>query len=64
MKAFDVPTMVEANRQLAAVLDERGTPYPLHLGVTEAGPPPAGRRQGPGGSAPQRSGGRGVPIRV
>jgi len=42
MKAFDVPTMVEANRQLARVLDERGTPYPLHLGVTEAGTPRAG----------------------
>jgi (E)-4-hydroxy-3-methylbut-2-enyl-diphosphate synthase len=42
MKAFDVPTMVEANRQLAGVLDKRGTPYPLHLGVTEAGTPRAG----------------------
>jgi len=42
MKAFDVPTMVEANRRLARVLDERGTPYPLHLGVTEAGTPRAG----------------------
>jgi len=42
MKAFDVPSMVEANRRLAKVLDERGTPYPLHLGVTEAGTPRAG----------------------
>jgi (E)-4-hydroxy-3-methylbut-2-enyl-diphosphate synthase len=42
VKAFDVPSMVEANRQLAQVLDERGTPYPLHLGVTEAGTPRAG----------------------
>jgi len=42
MKAFDVPTMVEANRRLARELDERGTPYPLHLGVTEAGTPRAG----------------------
>ena len=42
MKAFDVPTMVEANRRLAKQLDERGTPYPLHLGVTEAGTPRAG----------------------
>ena len=42
MKAFDVPTMVEANRELARILDERGTPYPLHLGVTEAGTPRAG----------------------
>lgn len=42
LKAFDVPTMVEANRRLARLLDERGTPYPLHLGVTEAGTPRAG----------------------
>ncbi len=42
MKAFDVPTMVEANRRLAHELDQRGTPYPLHLGVTEAGTPRAG----------------------
>jgi len=41
-KAFDVPTMVAAYRDLAAWLDERGTPYPLHLGVTEAGTPRAG----------------------
>ena len=42
LKAFDVPSMVEANRELARILDERGTPYPLHLGVTEAGTPRAG----------------------
>jgi (E)-4-hydroxy-3-methylbut-2-enyl-diphosphate synthase len=42
MKAFDVPSMVEANRRLAKILDDRGTPYPLHLGVTEAGLPRAG----------------------
>jgi (E)-4-hydroxy-3-methylbut-2-enyl-diphosphate synthase len=37
LKAFDVPATIEAYR-LAA----RETDYPLHLGVTEAGPPPAG----------------------
>jgi (E)-4-hydroxy-3-methylbut-2-enyl-diphosphate synthase len=37
MKAFDVPTMVEAYRRLAPIV-----PYPLHLGVTEAGTPRAG----------------------
>ncbi len=37
LKAFDVPTMVEANRRLARLVD-----YPLHLGVTEAGTPRAG----------------------
>jgi len=37
MKAFDVPSMVEANRRLASMI-----PYPIHLGVTEAGLPGAG----------------------
>jgi (E)-4-hydroxy-3-methylbut-2-enyl-diphosphate synthase len=37
MKAFDVPTMVEAYRRIAQMI-----PYPLHLGVTEAGTPRAG----------------------
>jgi (E)-4-hydroxy-3-methylbut-2-enyl-diphosphate synthase len=37
MKAFDVPSMVEANRRLASMI-----PYPIHLGVTEAGLPRAG----------------------
>jgi (E)-4-hydroxy-3-methylbut-2-enyl-diphosphate synthase len=37
VKASNVPLMIEAYRQLSEVTD-----YPLHLGVTEAGPPPAG----------------------
>jgi len=37
LKAFDVPATIEAYR-LAA----RDTDYPLHVGITEAGPPPAG----------------------
>ena len=37
VKASSVPLMVAAYRQLAEVTD-----HPLHLGVTEAGPPPAG----------------------
>lgn len=37
VKASSVPLMVDAYRQLSEVTD-----YPLHLGVTEAGPPPAG----------------------
>ena len=32
MKAFDVPTTVEAYRKLSTMV-----PYPLHLGITEAG---------------------------
>ena len=37
MKHSHVPTMVDSYRLLADTLD-----YPLHLGVTEAGPPPGG----------------------
>jgi (E)-4-hydroxy-3-methylbut-2-enyl-diphosphate synthase len=37
MKAFDVPTTVEAYRRLAQMV-----PYPLHLGITEAGTVQAG----------------------
>jgi len=37
VKHSHVPTMVEAYRLLASQVD-----YPLHLGVTEAGPPPGG----------------------
>ncbi|MCX6023352.1 MAG: flavodoxin-dependent (E)-4-hydroxy-3-methylbut-2-enyl-diphosphate synthase [Chloroflexi bacterium] len=37
LKAFDVYAMIEANRRMAALI-----PYPLHLGVTEAGTPKPG----------------------
>ncbi|MFC2010163.1 flavodoxin-dependent (E)-4-hydroxy-3-methylbut-2-enyl-diphosphate synthase [Chloroflexota bacterium] len=37
LKAFDVPTTIEAYKDIAAK-----TPYPLHIGVTEAGPPRTG----------------------
>ena len=37
VKASNVPLMVDAYRQLSEATD-----FPLHLGVTEAGPPPAG----------------------
>lgn len=37
VKHSDVPSMVESYRLLSEAVD-----YPLHLGVTEAGPPPAG----------------------
>lgn len=37
VKASSVPLMIEAYRQLADAVD-----YPLHLGVTEAGPVPGG----------------------
>ena len=37
LKAFDVYAMIEANRRIASLI-----PYPLHLGVTEAGTPKPG----------------------
>ena len=37
LKAFDVYAMIEANRRIAKLM-----PYPLHLGVTEAGTPKPG----------------------
>src|SRR3954467_878722 len=46
VKASYVPLMIEAYRQLSEVTD-----YPLHLGVTEAGPPPAGLVKGTAGIA-------------
>jgi len=44
VKASNVVLMVEAYRQLADRVD-----HPLHLGVTEAGPPPAGVLKGTAG---------------
>ncbi|MFC2019951.1 flavodoxin-dependent (E)-4-hydroxy-3-methylbut-2-enyl-diphosphate synthase [Chloroflexota bacterium] len=37
LKAFDVPTTIEAYREIAPRI-----PYPLHIGITEAGPPRTG----------------------
>lgn len=37
LKAFDVPTTIEANRAIAQKM-----PYPIHLGITEAGTPKRG----------------------
>jgi (E)-4-hydroxy-3-methylbut-2-enyl-diphosphate synthase len=37
LKAFDVPTTIEAYREMA-----QRVPYPLHIGITEAGPPRTG----------------------
>src|SRR5438876_4091060 len=46
VEASDVPLMLEAYRQLADVTD-----HPLHVGVTEAGPPPAGLLKATAGMA-------------
>jgi (E)-4-hydroxy-3-methylbut-2-enyl-diphosphate synthase len=37
LKASRVPIMLAANRLFVNVTEAHGTPYPLHLGVTEAG---------------------------
>jgi len=37
LKAFDVPTTIEAYQNIAKKI-----PYPLHIGITEAGPPRTG----------------------
>jgi len=58
VKASSVPLMIEAYRQLADAVD-----YPLHLGVTEAGPPPAGLIKATAGMATLLAEGIGDTIR-
>ena len=58
VKASNVPLMIEAYRQLSEVTD-----HPLHLGVTEAGPPPHGLIKATAGIATLLSEGIGDTIR-
>ncbi len=58
VKASNVPLMIEAYRQLAEVTD-----FPFHLGVTEAGPPPAGLIKSTAGIATLLAEGIGDTIR-
>jgi (E)-4-hydroxy-3-methylbut-2-enyl-diphosphate synthase len=58
VKASSVPLMIEAYRQLADAVD-----HPLHLGVTEAGPPPAGLVKATAGIATLLAEGIGDTIR-
>ena len=58
VKASSVPLMIESYRQLSAVTD-----LPLHLGVTEAGPPPAGIVKSTAGIATLLADGIGDTIR-
>ena len=58
VKASSVPLMIEAYRQLADKTD-----HPLHLGVTEAGPPPAGLIKSTAGIATLLAEGIGDTIR-
>jgi (E)-4-hydroxy-3-methylbut-2-enyl-diphosphate synthase len=58
VKASSVPLMIEAYRQLSDATD-----YPLHLGVTEAGPPPVGIVKATAGMATLLAEGIGDTIR-
>jgi len=58
VKASNVPLMIEAYRQLSETVD-----FPLHLGVTEAGPPPAGLVKATAGIATLLAEGIGDTIR-
>ncbi|HEY3701925.1 MAG TPA: flavodoxin-dependent (E)-4-hydroxy-3-methylbut-2-enyl-diphosphate synthase, partial [Acidimicrobiales bacterium] len=58
VKASNVPLMIEAYRQLADAVD-----HPLHLGVTEAGPPPGGLLKATAGIATLLAEGIGDTIR-
>ena len=58
VKASNVPLMIEAYRLLSETVD-----YPLHLGVTEAGPPPAGLVKATAGIATLLAEGIGDTIR-
>ncbi|MCB0994611.1 MAG: flavodoxin-dependent (E)-4-hydroxy-3-methylbut-2-enyl-diphosphate synthase, partial [Acidimicrobiales bacterium] len=58
VKASSVPLMIQAYRLLADVTD-----HPLHLGVTEAGPPPAGLVKSTAGIATLLAEGIGDTIR-
>jgi (E)-4-hydroxy-3-methylbut-2-enyl-diphosphate synthase len=58
VKASNVPLMIESYRQLSEVTD-----HPLHLGVTEAGPPPAGILKATAGMATLLAEGIGDTIR-
>ncbi|MGI9601956.1 MAG: flavodoxin-dependent (E)-4-hydroxy-3-methylbut-2-enyl-diphosphate synthase [Acidimicrobiales bacterium] len=58
VKASSVPLMIDAYRQLAEVTD-----FPLHLGVTEAGPPPQGLIKATAGIATLLAEGIGDTIR-
>jgi len=59
LKAFDVPTTIEAYQKASRLID-----YPLHLGITEAGIPPEGVIRSTAGLAPLLYMGIGDTIRV
>jgi len=59
LKAFDAPTTIESYQKIATMV-----PYSLHIGITEAGVPPAGIIRSTAGLAPLLYQGIGDTIRV
>ncbi len=59
LKAFDVPTTIEAYQAIAGIM-----PYPLHLGITEAGTPKRGSIRSAAGIGTMLYLGLGDTIRV
>ena len=59
LKASDVPATIESYQKIATLV-----PYPLHIGITEAGSPPAGIIRSTAGIAPLLYQGIGDTIRV
>ena len=64
LKASNTIVMVEAYRLLAAAMEEKGTVFPLHLGVTEAGNGDSGRIKSAAGISALLSEGIGDTVRV
>ncbi|MFM7361815.1 MAG: (E)-4-hydroxy-3-methylbut-2-enyl-diphosphate synthase [Cyanobium sp.] len=64
MKASRAPVMLAAYRMMASRMDAEVFPYPLHLGVTEAGDGDYGRIKSTAGIAPLLAEGIGDTIRV
>lgn len=64
LKASNTLVMVEAYRLLARDMEEKGMPFPLHLGVTEAGNGDSGRIKSAVGISALLSEGIGDTVRV
>ena len=64
LKASNTIVMVEAYRLLAKAMEEKGTVFPLHLGVTEAGNGDSGRIKSAAGISALLSEGIGDTVRV
>lgn len=64
LKSSNTVTMVEAYRELARMMQERGVVFPLHVGVTEAGNGDSGRIKSCVGIATLLSEGLGNTVRV